>query len=87
MLSWREIRGYIFDTTCMNYFVLTGHITRREIRYAGRALVSKEVMDELKRGVVKVTGTIGFLQEWCETMTRLSNYLKRLFIARSSEKA
>lgn len=53
MLSSRKIRGYFFDTTCVNYFALTGYITLLENRYAGRAFVSKEVIDELRHGADK----------------------------------
>lgn len=50
MLNTPETGGFIFDTSCLNYFALTGNAFLLEQRYQGHAFVSRHVIQELRDG-------------------------------------
>lgn len=64
-----EAGGFIFDTTCLNYFALTGNALLLEQRYRGRAFVSRDVVRELRNGSVEHPELGGIIAaEWFEIL-------------------
>jgi len=46
-----EPGGHIFDTTCLNYFALTGQLHLLETRYGNQAYIPREVLSEIEDGI------------------------------------